>query len=61
MKAGSHEEFAALIGIDWADRRHAVCLQVSGTAALEFSTCGWRKSQPTDVRALLLTLPWPLP
>lgn len=30
MKAESLEEFAALIGIDWADRRHVVCLQVNG-------------------------------
>jgi len=32
MKAEPQEEFAALIGIDWADRRHAVCLQVQGTS-----------------------------
>jgi transposase len=38
MKAESQEEFAALIGLDWADRRHAVCLQVTGKPTLEFTT-----------------------
>jgi transposase len=31
------EEFAAFIGIDWADRKHDVCLQVSGANAVEAS------------------------
>jgi hypothetical protein len=38
MKAAPQEQFAALVGIDWADRRHAVCLQVWGAATLECST-----------------------
>jgi transposase len=29
--------FAALVGIDWADRKHDVCLQVPGTDAIEAS------------------------
>lgn len=28
-------EFAAFIGIDWADKKHDVCLQVAGTGARE--------------------------
>jgi transposase len=35
MKQGAHEEFAAFIGIDWADRKHDVCLQVAGSAQRE--------------------------
>lgn len=31
------EEFAAFIGIDWADRKHDVCLQVSDSDAVETS------------------------
>ncbi len=31
------EEFAAFIGIDWADRKHDVCLQVAGADAVEAS------------------------
>lgn len=30
-------EFAAFIGIDWADRKHDVCLQVAGTDTSELS------------------------
>ena len=30
-------EFAAFIGIDWADRKHDVCLQVPGVDAVELS------------------------
>jgi transposase len=38
MEAQGQEEFAALVGIDWADRRHAVCLQDTGKSAREFTT-----------------------
>ena len=31
------EEFAAFIGIDWADRKHDVCLQVPGADVVEAS------------------------
>jgi hypothetical protein len=31
------EEFAAFIGIDWADRKHDVCLQVPGSDTIEVS------------------------
>jgi hypothetical protein len=30
-------EFAAFIGIDWADRKHDVCLQVPGIDDVELS------------------------
>ena len=30
-------EFAAFIGIDWADRKHDVCLQVPGVDTVELS------------------------
>src|SRR5882724_13490069 len=31
MTHGSHEEFAAFVGIDWADAQHDVCLQAAGS------------------------------
>jgi len=31
------EEFAAFVGIDWADRKHDVCLQVPGSDSVEAS------------------------
>lgn len=30
--------YAAIIGIDWADKKHDLCLKLSGSDALEFST-----------------------
>lgn len=53
MKERSPGEFAALIGIDWADRRHAVCLQPSGTSALEFTTLA---QKPEVIEAWASTL-----
>src|SRR5678815_5848937 len=32
MTHGSHEAFAAFLGIDWADATHAGCLQAAGSA-----------------------------
>ena len=32
----AQEEFAAFIGLDWADAKHDVCLQATGTARREF-------------------------
>ena len=32
MKQEAHEEFAAFIGLDWADSKHDVCLQAAGSA-----------------------------
>jgi transposase len=36
MKRESHEEFAAFIGLDWADAKHDICLQAPGTERREF-------------------------
>lgn len=30
------QDFAALVGIDWADRKHDICLKVTGTNAVEY-------------------------
>jgi hypothetical protein len=31
------DEFAAFIGLDWADTKHDICLQVAGSAKREFT------------------------
>jgi transposase len=36
------DEFAAFIGIDWADAKHDVCLQVTDSATREFSVLAHR-------------------
>src|SRR5215831_5778502 len=36
MKPMAQEECAALVGLDWADAKHDVCLQATGTARREF-------------------------
>jgi transposase len=36
MERVAQAEFAALIGLDWADAKHDVCLQATGTARREF-------------------------
>jgi transposase len=41
-------EFAAFVGIDWADRKHDVCLQVAGAEAFEISVIEHR---PTTIDA----------
>jgi transposase len=35
MKQQGHEEFAAFVGIDWADSKHDVCLQAADSAKRE--------------------------
>ena len=37
MKTSSDSEFAAFVGIDWADRKHDVCLQAAGSSKRELS------------------------
>ena len=37
MNVPSTSEFAALIGIDWADRKHDVCLLAAGSSKPELS------------------------
>jgi len=32
----AQEEFAAFVGLDWADATHEVCFQATGTARREF-------------------------
>ena len=35
MKQEAHAEFAAFIGLDWADSKHDVCLQAAGSTKRE--------------------------
>ena len=42
MDASSLSEFAALVGIDWADRKHDVCLLPAGSSKREFSVLAHR-------------------
>src|SRR5215831_14295450 len=35
MTQTSHDTFAAFVGIDWADAKHDICLQATGTAKRE--------------------------
>src|SRR3954471_13551332 len=41
-------EFAAFVGIDWADRKHDVCLQVAGADAVELSVIEHRPKTIED-------------
>src|SRR5215471_7656123 len=36
MKPQASEAFAAFVGLDWADAKHDICLQVTGTERREF-------------------------
>ena len=38
MTAGVTQEFAAFIGLDWADAQHDICLQVAGSDKREWTT-----------------------
>jgi transposase len=38
MKHMAQEEFAAFVGLDWADAKHDVCLQAAGTERREFGS-----------------------
>lgn len=37
MNHKSKDDFAALVGIDWADKKHDICLQPAGSDKQEFS------------------------
>lgn len=37
MKRTTMKEFAAFVGIDWADAKHYICLQVTGSKARELT------------------------
>ena len=64
-------EFAAFIGIDWADRKHDVCLQAAGASKREMSarrrqklTRTWRKGVGLGQNATWSTSPsrsWCIP
>jgi hypothetical protein len=36
MEHGAQEACATLVGLDWADAKHDVCLQATGTVRREF-------------------------
>jgi transposase len=42
MTTPSASEFAAFVGIDWADRKHDVCLQAAGSSRRELSVLAHR-------------------
>jgi hypothetical protein len=42
MTAGTTQECAAFIGLDWADAQHDVCLQVAGSDKREWTTLAHR-------------------
>src|SRR5215813_11043095 len=53
MERGTQEEFAALVGLDWADAKHDVCIQATGTARREFLSFEHR---PEAIDAWVTTL-----
>lgn len=42
MKSSADQSFAAFVGIDWADRKHDVCLKAAGSDAHEHSVIAHR-------------------
>jgi len=42
MTPQSNPEFAAFIGIDWADAKHDICLQAAGSSKREFAVLSHR-------------------
>src|SRR5262245_3002850 len=53
MTQPSHDTFAAFIGIDWADAKHAVCLQPAASAQRE---CFQLEHTPEAIDAWVTTL-----
>ena len=53
MEHVSKAEFAAVVGLDWADAKHDVCLQATGTERREFMTLEHR---PEAIDAWVCTL-----
>jgi hypothetical protein len=39
MKSPSDLEFTAFVGLDWADKKHDICLQAAGCEATSHSFC----------------------
>ena len=48
-----HAAFAALVGLDWADAKHDICLHLTGTARREFLSFAHR---PEAIDAWVQTL-----
>ena len=42
MNTATDIEYAAFVGIDWADRKHDVCLHAAGSSKREFSVLAHR-------------------
>jgi len=42
MNTATETEYAAFVGIDWADRKHHVCLQAPGSSKRESSVLAHR-------------------
>ena len=53
MQPQAPEAFAAFIGLDWADAKHAVCLQAAGSERREFLSLEHR---PEAIAAWVQTL-----
>jgi transposase len=53
MTHGAHEAFAAFVGIDWADAKHAVCLQTADSTKRE---CFQLEHTPEAIDAWVTTL-----
>ncbi len=47
-------EFTAVIGIDWADKKHDVCVQAAGSTEREFSTISHRADKIHEWAQLML-------
>ena len=50
MKGFSVDDFAALVGIDWADKKHDICELPTGTKDYQWSVIS---SKPDRLHALL--------
>ena len=59
MKSLTGCEFAAFIGIDWADAKHDICLQVANTGKREFAVLPhrWRNTAAPSPRVMPRTTP----
>ena len=53
MKPHVSEAFAAFVGLDWADAKHAICLQAAGTAQREFLSL---EHSPEEINTWVQTL-----
>jgi len=59
MKEPIVNDFAALIGIDWVNKKHDVCVQLTGTKKYTYSVISCRPDALNDwALSLKETLPW---